>query len=75
MTHVTEAVYTKGVLKPVNALKLREQQRVRLIVQSIDGSSTTDRSEALERLRRGIDGMDFRSAGRLPSRDELHDRP
>jgi NAD(P)-dependent dehydrogenase (short-subunit alcohol dehydrogenase family) len=32
------------------------------------------RDAALGRLRAGIDSMDFRSSGRLPSRDERHDR-
>jgi hypothetical protein len=32
------------------------------------------RDAALGRLRAGIDGMDFRSSGRLPSREESHER-
>jgi predicted DNA-binding antitoxin AbrB/MazE fold protein len=36
MTKVTEAVYSQGVLKPVEDLGLREDQRVRLIVETVD---------------------------------------
>ncbi len=74
MTQVAEAIYTQGVLKVIGHLELPEQQRVRLIVEPINGGSQGDRAAALERLRAGIESMDFRSLGRLPSRDELHDR-
>ena len=62
-----------GVLKPVDKLSLREEQRVRLIVEPI-GDSLPDREVALKKLREGIEGMKFFSEGKLPSRDELHDR-
>lgn len=35
MTQVTEAVYAYGVLKPTTELWLQENQRVRVIVESI----------------------------------------
>jgi predicted DNA-binding antitoxin AbrB/MazE fold protein len=73
MTQVTEAVYTQGVLKPTRELSLREQQRVRLIVETIDESGE-DRKAALARLKAGIESMQFFSEGRLPTREELHDR-
>jgi predicted DNA-binding antitoxin AbrB/MazE fold protein len=75
MTQFTEAVYTNGVLKPSGELSLREAQRVRLIVEPLDDADRSDRSAALQRLRAGIEGMRFFSRERLPSRDELHDRP
>jgi predicted DNA-binding antitoxin AbrB/MazE fold protein len=75
MVHVTEAVFSQGVLKPVDALQLREQQRVRLIIEPMDGGQDVDRTGALERLRAGIASMRFSSSGPLPARDELHDRP
>jgi predicted DNA-binding antitoxin AbrB/MazE fold protein len=76
VTQVTEAIYTGGVLKPVEALALREAQRVRLVIELLDdGTDRGERSEALQRLRAGIEGMRFFSQGRLPNRDELHDRP
>ena len=76
MAQFTEAVYTNGVLKPKEGLVLREAQRVRLIVDALeDDADRGDRSAALRRLLAGIEGMRFFSRDRLPSRDELHDRP
>ena len=73
MTRVTEAVYTKGVLNPAEDLGLREDQRVRLIVEPVD-DKPEDRAAALARLKAGIAMMQFFSQGPLPSREELHDR-
>ena len=73
MTQVTEAVYSRGVLTPSTDLKLRERQRVRLIVESLE-QSPADREAALAQFRAGLAGMSFFSNGPLPSRDELHDR-
>jgi predicted DNA-binding antitoxin AbrB/MazE fold protein len=76
MAHFIEAVYINGVLKPKEGLGLHEAQRVRLIVEPLDDDADRgDRSAALKRLLAGIEGMSFFSRGRLPSRDELHDRP
>jgi predicted DNA-binding antitoxin AbrB/MazE fold protein len=76
MTQFTEAVYTNGVLKPKAELVLREARRVRLIVEALDDDADrVDRPAALRRLLAGIEGMRFFSPERLPSRDELHDRP
>jgi predicted DNA-binding antitoxin AbrB/MazE fold protein len=73
MTQITEAIYTHGVLKPTDDLDLREDQRVRVIVESLD-EPREDRATALGRLKAGIASMQFFSDGRLPSRAELHDR-
>ena len=73
MTQTTEAIYTNGVLKPTRDLDLREQQRVRVIVETIDDAAD-DRAAAVARLKAGIDSMQFFSNGRLPSRNDLHDR-
>ena len=73
MAQIIEAIFTGGVLRPVESLSLRESQRVRLIVEPI-GEPLPDREVALRKLREGIDSMRFFSGGRLPSRDELHDR-
>jgi len=55
---------------------LREAQRVRLIVEALDDDAGRgDRPAALRRLLAGIEGMRFFSRERLPSRDELLDRP
>jgi predicted DNA-binding antitoxin AbrB/MazE fold protein len=75
MVQVTEAVFSQGVLKPVDELHLREQQRVRLIIEPVDVGQDSDRAAALSRLRAGIASMSFSSSGSLPTRDELHDRP
>jgi len=74
MTRITEAIYTHGVLKPTSELDLREEQRVRLIVEPLD-EPAVDRGGALARLKAGIASMQFFSNGRLPTRAELHDRP
>ena len=74
MTHITEAIYTHGVLKPTAELDLREQQRVRVIVETLD-ERAEDRAAALARLKTGIASMQFFSNGQLPTRAELHDRP
>ena len=74
MLQVTEAIFSQGVLKPVGELQLREQQRVRLIIEPIEVGQHSDRIAALDRLRAGIASMRFSSSGPLPSRDELHDR-
>ena len=50
MTRVTEAVYSKGALKPAEDLGLREEQRVRLIVEVVD-ERPEDRAAALAKLR------------------------
>lgn len=73
MTRVTEAVYDHGVLKPASDLGLHEQQRVRLIVEALE-EVAEDRAAALARVRAGIESMQFFSRGRLPTREELHDR-
>jgi predicted DNA-binding antitoxin AbrB/MazE fold protein len=72
MTRVTEAVFSNGVLTPVENLGLQENQRVRLIVDCID--SPPDRAAALTRLKAGIASMGFFSTGSCPTREELHDR-
>jgi len=74
MTHITEAIYLKGVLKPIAPLQLQEEQRVRLIVEPISGDESGDREAALARLRADIDQGNLRLSSPLPSRDELHDR-
>jgi len=73
MAQISEAIYTHGVLKPRTDLGLREQQRVRIIVESIE-DSFGDREAAVARLKAGIASMQFFSNGQLPTREELHDR-
>lgn len=73
MTKITHAVYSQRLLTPDENLGLREGQRVRLIVETID-ENTEGRSAALARLKAGIANMNFFSQGPLPSREKLHDR-
>ena len=74
MTRVIEAIYSNGVLRPVDALELPDQQRVRLTIEPIDGASDVDRETALKRLIDGLKSSKLRLNGPLPTRDELHDR-
>jgi predicted DNA-binding antitoxin AbrB/MazE fold protein len=73
MTQTIEAIYADGVLKPTAELPLRDNQRVRLTVETID-EPNMDREAAVARLKAGIASMNFFSEGTLPSREELHDR-
>lgn len=74
MAQVAEAVYSGGVLKPTTPLDLKESQRVRLVVEPIEPAVPEDREAALDRLRKGIDQMQFRSTAPYPVRGDLHDR-
>ena len=74
MTKVIDAIYTKGVLKPVQALELAEQQRVRLTIELLETCSEQERQAALERLIEGLKRSKLRLEGALPARDELHER-
>ncbi len=73
MNTVTDAIFTNGVLRPLQALPLREQERVRLTIESIErnGASTP---EARSRMIEGFQRMRLRSNGTMPSRDQLHER-
>lgn len=73
MTQNIEAVYSGDVLKPDREFGLRELQRVRLLVETIDDEAE-DREAVLAHLRAGIARMQFFSKGPLPTREELHDR-
>jgi len=70
---VIDAIYTGGVLKPLGSISLHESERVRLIIERKE-MSAPNRRAALQRLRAGIEQMQFFLSGPLPSRDDLHDR-
>ena len=74
MVRITEAIFANGVLRPMENLNLREEERVRLIVEPIDGGADGDRLAALERVLKGQAQMHFRSNGPYPTREELHER-
>ena len=74
-----EAIFQNGVFKPMSPPELREGERVYLTVERVAQAEPAEieaaaRGAALNRLRAGIDSMNFCSSGPLPSRDELHDR-
>ena len=73
MTQRVEAIYNGGVLRPTRELPLRNGQRVRLTVETID-EPERDREAAIARLKAGIASMRFFSEGPPPGREELHDR-
>jgi predicted DNA-binding antitoxin AbrB/MazE fold protein len=72
-SQVTDAIYTEGVLKPLGTLSLHESERVRITIERRE-QAERDRGLAFERLRAGIEKMEFFLSEPLPSRDELHDR-
>lgn len=77
MTQTIEAIYSDGVLKPIDQLPLRDNQRVRLSIETIGETideTNVDREAAVTRLKAGIASMGFFSERPLPSREELHDR-
>lgn len=40
MTKVVDAIYSNGVLKPVEALDLGEQERIKVVVHTTNGAGT-----------------------------------
>jgi predicted DNA-binding antitoxin AbrB/MazE fold protein len=74
MIKTIEAIYRDGVLEPLEALPLQQDQRVRITVEVASQAPDADRRAALERLFAGIASMNFRSEGPLPTREELHER-
>jgi predicted DNA-binding antitoxin AbrB/MazE fold protein len=87
MTKVVEAIYSRGVLQPLENLDLPERQRVELTVRPIDGTAQAppnvspqmaptaqELEAALDELFAEIDRMDLRLRVRMPTRDELYER-
>ncbi len=74
MTKTIEAIYSHGVLEPLQALDLPEKQRVRLTVEAINGTPASDREAAFAEFLKGVRSMNFHLDGPLPTRDELHER-
>jgi predicted DNA-binding antitoxin AbrB/MazE fold protein len=74
MTRVIEAIFSNGVLKPVEALDLPEQQRVRLMIEPINPEMQMDPEVAMKRLLERLEKSTFCYGGPLPTRDELHER-
>ena len=73
MTRITEAIFANGVLRPTEPLDLREQERVRITVESVE-SNGSSRQAAVRRMVEGFDKMHLNTGGRAPSREDLHER-
>jgi len=69
-----EAIYEGGVLRPQGDLRLHEHQRVRLTVEPSEAMSPEEQEQAMRRFEEGVRRMNFRSTGKYPTRDELHER-
>lgn len=75
MVRTTEAIFANGVLKPVETLNFHEGQRVRITVEEVEGpAETIDREVAVKRMVEGFKKMRLRTNGRMPTREELHER-
>jgi predicted DNA-binding antitoxin AbrB/MazE fold protein len=74
MTKVIEAIYSHGVLEPLEALQLAEKQRVRLTIEPINGELTEDQARAMDELMQRLQRSTLSFGGPYPSRDELHER-
>lgn len=74
MTKTIDAVYSRGILRPLAPLHLAEEQRVRITIETDETEQATRRREAWARFCARVDEMDIRLDGPLPTDDELHDR-
>ena len=74
MTKIVEAIYTHGVLEPLESLELVEKQRVRVTIEPIDGKPAGDRTNAMKELMERLERSTFSHGGPYPTHDELHER-
>jgi predicted DNA-binding antitoxin AbrB/MazE fold protein len=76
MTKTTDAIFSNGLLRPLEPLPLREQERVRITVESVEpeGTAVKGAAEARRSMIAGFDKMRLRTNGKPPSREELHER-
>ena len=74
MTKTVEAIYTNGHLEPVEPLDLRENERVTVTVQTQQRLDPEERKAALRHFRESVEAGSFYLTGKLPTRDELHER-
>ena len=79
MTTCVEAIYTNGVLKPVERIDLDEHQRVRLTIEPVSESAAPGENNGAARTaarRRLVDFLrtdPLHLTEPLPRRDELYD--
>jgi predicted DNA-binding antitoxin AbrB/MazE fold protein len=74
MAQITEAIFAEGVLRPIEQLYLTENQRVRLIVETVESGPLPNRASAVEQMIKGMRESKLRLEGPPPTRDELHER-
>jgi len=74
MTQTVEAIYTHGVLKPLEILPLEEQQHVRLTIETVDTDQKNGHEAALNRLIDRLKKSSLSYGGPPLSREELHER-
>lgn len=74
MVRVTDAIFREGRLEFVEPLHLRENERVRVTIESEDGLPESSNQAAVARLREGFDRLSLDLSGGLPSKAEMHDR-
>ncbi|MBX7106714.1 MAG: antitoxin family protein [Gemmataceae bacterium] len=72
-THI-DATYANGVFKPDVALKLADQERVRLTIEPIDEWSAEKARAAWELLEARLKSRPLHLGGQRIRRDELYDR-
>lgn len=68
-----DAIFQNGALRPISPLDLKEDLRVRLVIDSEDYGIQMTRDEALQRLFYDISKVGLDAGGCLPTREELHD--
>lgn len=73
MTQTIDAIYTQGVLKPLQELPLREQEQVRLTIETAETAFQPEPG-ALDRLIERLNSSTLSLGGKMPSREELHER-
>ena len=74
MNLTCEAIYAGGVLRPLTPITLPEGTRVRIRIEPLEERTGEDRRRAMEQFLEGAKKMGLRTEGRLPTRDELHER-
>ena len=74
MIHTVKAIYSNGLLTPLEPLPLKEQERVRITVQSLEDEPDGDREDSVRRFVDGARASRFCSQGSYPTRDQLHER-
>lgn len=75
MLRSVEAIFTNGVLRPLENLGLAESQRVRITVEVVDDAVDMEsRRVAMRALFERMDENAARFGRPLPTRDELHER-